>query len=344
MSLSYKPQKAGKVLEMDSSALFAVVLLHGLAAPADELTVIAAAIRTAFGSSVLVIQPHCRARCRSIYLSTAQQAQQVFIYIQQKIRQYKKEAKYLPLIIIGYSHGGIVATILSKRYRDQLHISGIVLITTPLSGVSLLARNFSTVKEFLCDAREGFQLIGYKPSWLYQAAIRGIWPLLLLALRPSRTRSLPLYGLQDLHPESKCIEEVRDCLNSSLYDIPTFVVATYQDKFEALFDLSQAMTTHAQAIIRLNHAFAKYITGNAYDHHDTLIALSSQRCSHSGVGFFSPYCHGPIVEKVYSGLIHAHNLVAINPTLFVQYGIRVIGSDQVLFDLVAFMKNHTRAL
>ncbi|MDD9139456.1 MAG: lysophospholipase [Candidatus Cardinium sp.] len=326
---------------------FSVVLLHGLGEPIDALSAIAAGMHTAFGNGVLILQPTCRARQRSVYLSTVQQAKKVFFYIKASIKYHQQDYGNFPLIIIGYSHGGVLATILGKYYSAHLNISGIVLINAPLRGVSLLTRSPVEVKAFMSEAKEGLQLVGYKPSWMYTMLIaRGIWPLLLACLKPSFYISFPFYGLKDLHPESKCIEEVHDFIYNGAYGIPILLLTSYQDNFGKLFDMYPFIKKHIEAMERLNHAFAQYITGDPLAKHDTLIALSSQLCSNSDrVPIISPYCaRTPIKSKIYKDIIHAHNLVAIHPLLFVSCGERIIYAHQVLADIIVFIKDTTEAL
>ncbi|AWN81997.1 hypothetical protein [Candidatus Cardinium hertigii] len=334
-------------MRMYKSPFFAVVLLHGLGGPIDELSAIAANMHSAFGSGILIIQPSCRARQLSVYLSTVQQAKKVFLYIQASIKYHQQNYRNFPLIIIGYSHGGVLATILGKYYREHLNINGIVLINAPLRGVSLLTRTLVEVKGFLSEAKEGLQLVGYKPSWIHSVLIaRGLWPLLLTCLKPSFYISFPLYGLKDLHPESKCIEAVHDFIYNGAYGIPIVLLSSYQDNFGKLFNMHPSMQKHIEAVERLNHAFAQYVTGDPLGKHDTLIALSSQLCNNSDrESVISPYSSRmPIKGKVYKDLIHAHNLVAIHPALFVQCGERIIYAHQVLADIIVFIKDTIEAL
>ncbi|ROT47023.1 esterase/lipase family protein [Candidatus Cardinium hertigii] len=335
---------------------FAVVLLHGLGAPQNELAVIANKLRATFGNAVLIIQPSCRVRQRSVYLTTQKQAEKVLAYIQDKFIQYQT-SKTLPVVLIGYSHGGVVAMLLGERYSDNLNINGIIAINAPLKGVALLKRNPKEIKEFMSEAKASFQCIGYQSSWLYKTVVvNGMVSLLLPYLQPSFRFTFPFCGLKDLHPESSCIETVGNFLHNGAYGIPILIIASYQDDFRKLFDIRQPIEQYTETMIQLNQIYSRYITGNHFQKHDTLLSLSSQLCRNYVTEYaihdssdgpnntaMAPYtinCTN-IKSKIYQDLIHAHNLIAINPFLFVAYGERVIHAHQVLTDLISFIKECT---
>ncbi|WP_250238676.1 esterase/lipase family protein [Cardinium endosymbiont of Oedothorax gibbosus] len=126
---------------LDQAPTFAVLLLHGLYAKADELKPIAAKLNKQFGNAVLLIQPTCRVGLKSVIRSIDQQAEDLLRQVQLALMRYQKEIQPFPLIIIGYSQGGVLACILGKAYKSQLNIVGIITLNAPLMGTPLLERS-----------------------------------------------------------------------------------------------------------------------------------------------------------------------------------------------------------
>ncbi|TSJ80859.1 MAG: hypothetical protein NMK33_05455 [Candidatus Cardinium sp.] len=320
---------------------FAVLLLHGLYAKVDELKPIAAALHKQFGKKVLVIQPTCRVRLKSVIRSITQQAEDVFRQTQLEYKRYNKEASSFPLIIIGYSQGGVLACTLGKCYKSHLNIAGIITLNAPLMGTPLLKRSRRDLQEFIANAAAGLQLIGYPLSRIKWSMTLQAWMLLL-----TRPRWVPINGLKDIAPSSACIEDVGSFLQDN-QEIPCLLVATHQNDFLALFDIKTA--NQHSAIAALNSAYALFITGQEDGKHDTLIPLASQLArkdyAHNLIPIYSSkhsamarLNHPQVKRQVYKGIIHAHNLVAIDPRLFVDHGQMVLYTDLILTDLIQFIK------
>ncbi|WP_419241245.1 hypothetical protein [Cardinium endosymbiont of Nabis limbatus] len=329
---------------LDQTLTFAVLLLHGLYAKEDELKPIAAHLNKRFGKSVLIIQPTCRVRLKSVIRSIAQQTEDMLKWIQLELIRYNKEPSSFPLIIIGYSQGGLLACMLGKSYKSQLNIVGIITLNAPLMGTPLLERSRKDVQEFISNAEKGLALIGYPLSRIKRIMTLQTWMLLL-----TRPRWVPINGLKDIMPNSACVKSVSSFLQENL-EIPCLLIATHQNDFSELFN----MTTGHQdrAIEALNDAYTLLITGKKGRKHDTLIPLASQLGKTDYINNLIPintneasYKHrsmlGPnrpnIQERIYKGILHAHNLVAIDPSLFVDHGTTVLYADFIAADLIQFI-------
>ncbi len=330
-------------LTLDQTPTFAVLLLHGLYAKADELKPIATKLKEAFGRSALIIQPTCRVRLKSVTRSLDQQAENLLKEVQAVYIHYKKELKSFPIIIIGYSQGGVLACTLGKSYRDKLNIVGIITLNAPLKGTPLLERNRRDLQEFISHSEKGLQLIDYSLSRIKQIMTLQAWMRMLI-----RPRWVP--GLKDILPNSNLIKGISSFLQDNV-EIPCLLVATYENDFSQLFNINIQTTDHHKAIKALNIAYALFITGDQNGRHDTLIPLDSQlgrAVNHSmpidqhtkdhNFSSIIPPKATYIKRKIYKGILHARNLVAIDPSLFVEHGATVLYDALILNDLIQFIK------
>jgi len=350
---------------------FAVVLLHGLMGPENELRTIAASLCNTFKQSVLIIQPRSRARTRSILYSIEKQAQSVFQEIQSCLASYKQSTKSLPMVIIGYSQGGLIGCMLAQHYADQLDIQAIVAINAPLMGTPILERAPSDVKQFLSKGKKGLDVIYDTVRSIHQA--QGIclgttaqikWKMLfysgfctgarfLMRQGWMGNRNLGVGGIKDMFSNSKAIERINNFLKKDNHSIPCLLIATYQDSFEQLFSLPTADNDEeaAQALQSLNSCFAIFTTGQEHSKHDTLIPLSSQLArtdphayflltTRKGAAMITPMLDHPLIQAyVYKDVTHAGNLVALDPNLFIMNDTieTVITSPIVQKDICTFI-------
>lgn len=335
---------------LDQPPTFAVLLLHGLYAQADELKAIAAALHKRFGKAVLIIQPTCRVRFKSVIRPIAQQAADLLRHIALNLMHYNQDLQSFPLIIIGYSQGGVLACTLGQSYKNQLNIVGIITLNAPLMGTPLLERSCSDVQAFISHAKTGLQLIDYP-------LFRMKWSMTLQAWMRLLTRPgwMPLHGLKDIFPNSPCIKEVCSFLEVNR-EIPCLLIATHQNDFSALFHI-KTVGQHKK-IEALNDAYALLITGQKGGRHDTLIPLASQLASEDCLNTlmltdiknsshdYAPitWPHRPQVKgRMYKGILHASNLIAIDPNLFVDQCETVLYADLVLSDIIQFIEQSVQS-
>ncbi|WP_243518829.1 MULTISPECIES: triacylglycerol lipase [unclassified Candidatus Cardinium] len=326
---------------------FAALLLHGLYGHANELKPIAERLQNAFGKSVLIIQPTCRVRLKSVIRSIDQQAEDIGKYIAVTLIEYGKEPSSFPLIIIGYSQGGLLACTLAQSYNNQLNILGIITLNAPLMGTPFLERSSKDVQDFISDAKKGLQLIDYPLSRIKWSMTLQRW--MRIVARPGW---IPLDGLKDLLPNSPCTKNAYNFLQKN-QKIPCLLIATYENDFSELFNMHIQIAEQKRAIELLNDAYALFITGKKEGKHDTLIPLASQLgrqdwlhkevaidAKHPPYSQLSIIAPNPIQIKrrMYKGIIHASNLVAIDPRLFVDHGEMVIYTEVILIDLIQFIK------
>lgn len=209
---------------------FGVVLLHGCMAAKNELYLIASKIQIKFGKHVLIIQPTCRTKTKSVIRSIENQAKKVYKEIKDQLGS-NTTTKSLPIYIIGYSQGGLVACKLGDKYRDQLNIYGIVTWNAPLGGVPALNKHYNDIQEFINNAQDGLQLIISRTS----ANIKRNMKLATCVL--GIIRRIPLLcldsGLQDMLPNSPCIQHVHKFLHESNHGIPCLLIASHENDFES---------------------------------------------------------------------------------------------------------------
>lgn len=331
----------------DQLAGFAVLLLHGLYAHADELKPIAAKLNEQFGKTLLIMQPTCRTRLRSILQSIDQQAENMLKWVQLELMRYYKDPVSFPLIIIGYSQGGVLACTLGQSYKSQLNILGIITLNAPLMGTPLLERTRKDVQEFIAKAAAGLQLIGYPLSRIKWSTTLAAWMFILV-----RLGWVPVNGLKDIFPNSSCMKGIYRFLKDSI-DIPCLLIGTHQDDLLRLFNINTQTANDKQAIERLNDAYTLFITGKKGAKHDTLIPLASQLCgeddannlistdtkelNHRYTSMTWPN-RPQIKRRMYKGILHASNLIAIDPDLLVTHGETVLYANPILTDLIQFIK------
>ncbi|ROT47119.1 hypothetical protein [Candidatus Cardinium hertigii] len=333
---------------------FAVLLLHGLMANSDELQPIAAKTFARFGDSVLIMQPKCRAGYTSVRQSTKDQAENVFNYIKSNLTACNKKAGSFPLIIIGYSHGGVLACILGNNYRNKLNIFGIITLNAPLMGTPVLERNFTDVQEFISHAQEGFQLIDCPRPLSKIQRNMGICARALTWIH-----WIPcVRGLKDIFPKSTCVDEVNNFVRHDANEIRFLLIGSHQNDFGKIFNLDPNIPEYNSAIKKLNNAYAQFVTGKNGGHHDTLIPLRSQLCRGESFSELSTIIdtsdNDPIIMAmpsqpnikghIYRDITHAGNLIVIDTDLFVNNGETALYSNRILNDLIKFMEEQVQGL
>ncbi|MGI2262178.1 hypothetical protein ACRRVA_02630 [Candidatus Cardinium hertigii] len=332
---------------LDQVASFAVLLLHGLYAQADELKPIAEKLTKQFGKAIFIMQPTCRTGLKSLLQSIDQQSAHILQWIELELIRYHKDTVSFPLIIIGYSQGGVLACTLGKLYKSQLNILGIITLNAPLMGTPLLERTRRDMQKFISDAAAGLEFIDYplaRIKWINRVAG---WVYTL-----ARLDWAPVNGLKDIAPNSRCLKGIYKFLQDNL-DIPCLLIGTYQNDLLSLFHTHIKTDKDQESMAQLNEAYGLFISGKKGAKHDTLIPLASQVCKEENVHnlmaldrkdldyTYLPMVgsnHPPIKRKIYKGLLHARNLIAIDPNLFINQGETVLYAHLVSTDLIQYIE------
>jgi len=330
---------------LDQVASFAVLLLHGLYAQEDELKPIAQKLTKQFGKAIFIMQPTCRTGLKSLLQSIDQQSASMLQWIELELIRYHKDPISFPLIIIGYSQGGVLACSLGKSYKSQLNILGIITLNAPLMGTPLLERTRKDMQRFISNGAAGLQFIDYplaRIKWI--SRIAG-WVYTL-----ARLDWAPVNGLKDIAPNSRCLKGIYTFLHNNV-EIPCLLIGTYQNDLLSLFDTHIKTAKDQESIAQLNEAYGLFISGKKGAKHDTLIPLASQLCKEENVDnlldtkdldhTYLPRVgpnHSPIRRKIYKGLLHARNLIAIDPNLFVIQGETVLYAHLVSTDLIQYIE------
>ncbi|WP_339044414.1 hypothetical protein [Cardinium endosymbiont of Tipula unca] len=338
---------------------FSIVLLHGLMANENELEPIASKILDKFGRTAFVIQPTCRRGTKSITSSIKNQAGKILKQIHTELDACNKQSKSLPIFIIGYSQGGVLACLLGKHYRDDLNIRGIVTINSPLGGAPLLERSRSDVQRFMADAQEGLQRITSRTLSSIQKEMKlGAFALTIVS---QRWIPIPCVGgLKGIFPNSSSVQDVYGFLrDGDAHDIPCLLIAGYENDFKNLFsNISFKDSGAVEAMKALNNAYAEFVTGKSSGKHDTLIPLGSQLGRGSSFDDLTsltdtnnpivmPMPNQPNVEgRIYKNIAHAGNLIAIDADLFINSNTTetVLRAGQISNDLMLHIEKWVQAL
>ncbi|CDG49876.1 hypothetical protein [Cardinium endosymbiont of Bemisia tabaci] len=332
---------------LDQAATFAVLLLHGLYAHADELKPIAEMLTKQFGKAIFIMQPTCRTGLKSLLQSIDQQAARMLQWIELELIRCHKNPISFPIIIIGYSQGGVLACTLGRLYKSQLNILGIITLNAPLMGTPLLERTGKDMQKFISDGAAGLQLIDYPLVRIKWISMVAAWVYTL-----ARLSWAPVNGLKDIAPNSRCLKGIYTFLQDNV-DIPCLLIGTYQNDLLSLFNTDIKTTKDHESIAQLNDAYALFISGKKGAKHDTLIPLASQLWKEENVHTPIPLDtknldhtylpivgsnHPPIKRKIYKGLLHARNLIAIDPNLFVNHCETVLYAHSIQADLIQYIK------
>ncbi|WP_162534110.1 alpha/beta hydrolase [Candidatus Cardinium hertigii] len=279
------------LLRKSTQATFGMVLLHGLSMDRKEMQMLANELSEKYKDNLLIINSSVREQGISEDYSIDQQVEMVYQEIQTTLRTYHKDSQSFPLFILGQSQGGIIATLIAKRYKHTLHLLGFITHNAPLQGAAILTRGPLAIQHFKNKAKNGLNIIGTKVNWSLFA---------LAALAKTADCIYPLLqgmgykkfaGIKDTLPNRPCTSAVYHYLrNSQPSDrVPGLLIAGYQNDYGRLFrhtitaykEAHQALNINEkvdQAIQALNEATALLVTGETDGLHDHLIPLQSQLC------------------------------------------------------------------
>ncbi|MGI2256976.1 hypothetical protein ACRRVD_00040 [Candidatus Cardinium hertigii] len=203
------------------------------------------------------------------------------------------------------------------------------------------------MQQFISDAVAGLQLIDYPLARIKRISMIAAWVYTL-----ARLSWAPVNGLKDIAPNSRCLKSIYMFLQDNV-DIPCLLIGTYQNDLLSLFNTDIKTDKDQEAIAQLNDAYTLFVSGKKGTKHDTLIPLASQLWKEENVHTLIPLDtknlehkylpivgsnHPPIKRKIYKGLLHARNLIAIDPDLFVNHGETVLYAHSILTDLIQYIK------
>lgn len=284
---------------------FAIVLLHGLGMDRKEMCFLAEKLVEQYKEKVLIINSKKR-KGKTFSYSVAQQAEIVYREITAELVRYHKDCQSFPLFIIGQSQGGVVATLMAKRYKHKLNMLGFVTHNAPLQGVELLTRRPCDIRKFQKSTAKYLPIIGAAPDRLLMVKVvamrygRYLFRLFDYVGYPMLT------GLRDLLPYSPCMLSIYRYLRNAHpkgSSVPGLLIAGYQNDYSNLF--SHAIARHKakypqkmdnkinQAIQLLNHATATLLTGDKNGLHDHLLSLKSQLCREDNLAELTKISHEP---------------------------------------------------
>lgn len=362
---------------INSGPRFGVVCLHGFMNKATEVDPIAASLRDAFGSDVLLIQPTCRKGVKSLFVSLEGQTQAILETIKEDLKQANQPVSSFPLFIVGYSHGGLVGCTLAKDHGSNLNIKGVVTINAPLGGTPALQCSTTDVDDFISEAEEGWEVLTqilpdqyverFGKSYQLKTLCNGTEQIGNMGQEHSIKQGMlnkctllsglaPFCpGAQSLLSDSVSVRNVRSFLREDQNNnIPCLLIGSYVE-FGSLFGIDSA-SAHAGPIDRLGKAYATFVTGEEGGKHDTLIPLKSQLCR--GPSFESLTTADPndkswmihtvpgrphVQAQVYEGATHARKLMVLDDELLVTgSGIEKLPAvPSVLKRVVDFVQEHS---
>ncbi|ROT47605.1 alpha/beta fold hydrolase [Candidatus Cardinium hertigii] len=278
-------------------ATFGMVLLHGLNMDTREMKALTTALSERYKENILIINSLVREDWNSVDYSIDQQAEMVYKEIVDYLQAHNKDSSSFQLFILGQSQGGVVATRIAELYKQKLNLLGFITHNAPLQGVDVLTRGpFDLLK--LCNrAKKGLNIIGTKVDWdlfnLITLATSARW----LCPIADCFGYKKLTGARDIFPNSSCMTAVRHYLRNNQQSdaVPGLLIGGYQNDYNRLFkhDIEQYKIEQYieankdrdtineevnQAIRKLNHDVATFLTGDADGLHDHVVPLKSQLC------------------------------------------------------------------
>ena len=137
-----------------------VVLLHGLMAGPRELAAIHSSLSNCCDlQNILIVVPECRVGKLSLLLSLEKQTEKVFEEICSKMESHNLDTQHTPVVLFGYSQGGLIGLNLAKKYSLQLNLKAVVTMNTPITGVPLLETQWRTICHCFGKVKSGLEMI-----------------------------------------------------------------------------------------------------------------------------------------------------------------------------------------
>ncbi|MBX9890576.1 MAG: hypothetical protein K2X94_04865 [Amoebophilaceae bacterium] len=105
------------------------LLFHGLGNHASSFNTLKKGIEKEFPTASVIAFKSVEG-IKSLQFSTQEQVEMNFQELQEKVPNLTNKS----IVLIGHSHGGIRAYTFLQKYQDQLHIKGLVALSTPWEG------------------------------------------------------------------------------------------------------------------------------------------------------------------------------------------------------------------
>ncbi|HLP34596.1 MAG TPA: hypothetical protein VK133_01220 [Amoebophilaceae bacterium] len=240
------------------------VLFHGLCNNTASFTRLQSRLQKAFPAAT-VVALSCVEGPESLALSIEEQAQKCFQELVQKV----ENAATRPIILIGYSQGGMRAYAFLQQCRTQLNVKGLVGLATPWEGVPGARVDEKMLSEHLTDAVEtDLQILstslGHPADELKERLVLEIRTNQMICQYP---------GAQDLIIGSPFLSNVQQMLPKE--PVAILAIAGGQSDFGAL--LAPKRVRHS--FKALNQLYAFFTTGHkrrVNTSHDMWIPCDSQ--------------------------------------------------------------------
>lgn len=336
----------------DNSSRGVVVLLHGLMGDRQELEEIQNRLSNHSDfQDILVIMPECRAGNASLVNGMNWQTERVFEEICREMKSRDLDVKSTPVVLFGFSQGGLVGLNLAKKYGGQFNLKAVVTMNTPIAGVPLLEVTLPTVQRRFNNMKPGLEIVRQRvaeiPGYPISCASKKTFLRKICDSMFSTTllisgckRVVP--GIRDMRCDSSFIGKTRESLKNKSDDVPYLFIASYTDNFDQLFEVSgnDLGANDSTSIAALNGTYNTLVTNSESGKHDTLIPLYSQ-LGHRASSFenisqsidtempkvdevktvrsmsLSSGAYKNVTYKVYDGTVHAGNIVAMHRNLFI---------------------------
>lgn len=329
-----------------------VVLLHGLMGDRLELEEIRNSLSNCSDlQDILVIIPKCRSGDASLFHSLQGQTKKVFEEICSEMKSHDLDIQSTPVVLFGYSQGGLVGLNLAQKYGGQFNLKAVATMNTPIAGVPLLEAKWHTVQKHLKNMEPGLEIVRQRVTGIprYPMSCESK-PRFLRHIKDSMLsmaflisgckRIIP--GVRDMRCNSRFIGDMRQFLENKSADVPYLFMASYTDNFDQLFEASgnDLNDNDSTSIAALNGTYNTLVTNSASGKHDTLIPLYSQ-LGHRAASFenisqaidtempkvnevkavrsmsLPSGAYRNVTYKVYDGTVHASNIVAMHQNLFI---------------------------
>ena len=179
------------------------LLFHGLGNHAASFNTLKKGIEKEFPTASVIAFKSVEG-IKSLQFSTQEQAEMNFKELQDKVPNLTNKS----IILIGHSHGGIRAYTFLQKYQDQLHIKGLVALSTPWEGApgTRVNQDLLTTQltpEVLSDLRILSEQLGHPADKLEKQFILEVNNNQMICLLP---------GAKDMLDGSPLLSEIKQML------------------------------------------------------------------------------------------------------------------------------------
>lgn len=137
-----------------------MVFLYGLMAGPRELEAVHNSLSNCCDlQNILIVVPESRMDKHSLLLSLEKQTEKVFKEICSKMENHNLGTQHTPVVLLGYSQGGLVGLNLTRKYGLQLSLKAVVTMNTPITGVPLLETQWGMIRYRFGKVKSGLEII-----------------------------------------------------------------------------------------------------------------------------------------------------------------------------------------